>query len=250
MITFVASIVGAVIADIWQGKNRVTEYYDKARDFEPYQGWVPMEGRGVTWWVEPGEAIWIEAKYLRPISGNIFYGDKLGAVAYAIKQGDVQLYAPFGQITLITPAWVAESIQYAEDDVGVPWTTGDDELDEWLVRPDKYMDDRGYDDEERAEMQAELEAELAEAVRTGQGDLGHWMATVRDGNHRAFGAVLGGEEAVAIRIYDNDVQDIKEDLRKGEWTLDNKPLLAKMIEDTGQEPYWLERIIKSKRLRE
>jgi len=288
MLAFLATLVGAVIADAAQGRSQVTEFYTKARSLVPSEGWVPMEGRGVVWWVEPGEAVWIEARYLLPTSGNPFDGEQLGAVADGVEQGGVELYAAFGDIDLITPGEVAESIRGAEDLDGDPWTTGDEDLDEWLADPREALElwedidlavnfkmwSEGKDPDRVQEMLDRLESmgrydpgselfleatgagyladfkrDLAHAVATRQGDLGHWTAYLRDGNHRAFGAVLGGEEAVAVRVAAPEIDRLQRSLIRGDGSPGQHPLLAKMIEDTGHEPDWLERILKGQRAR-
>ena len=59
-----------------------------------------------------------------------------------------------------------------------------------------------------------LEKELKEAEREGQGDFGALAVQVRDGNHRTFGAAIGGEDVVWIRLYDNQLQSLREDSYK------------------------------------
>lgn len=241
------SIAGAAVFDALEDPGEMSEYYPKTakHEMEEYQGWVLMEGDGVAWLVEPGEAVWIDSRYLRPISGNIFDADKLAAIAGTIqKGGGNQRYvfmAPYGQVQRIGPSEVAESIRYTEDDPGRPFTTGDEDLDAWLADPEQWLADNGWDDDSRAELQAEKEAELQEAVRKNRGDLGQWTATIRDGNHRAFGAALGGEEAVAVRLYDNDVQDLKEGIRRGRFHLPwQADLIEKAVEDTGEPADWMQ----------
>lgn len=239
---FVASIVGAALLDGSRSAN-VRTFYDKEKP--GYQGWIGLKGRRVTWWVEPGAAVWIEARYLRPLSGNIFYGDKLRAVADTLRSGrELEFGAPYGQISRIDRDAIQEYLAYQDDIEGPPWTTGDEELDAYLTDPETFLEDHADDEEERAELEARLEAELLEAEQAGDGDFGAWTAVVRDGNHRAFGSVLGGERSVAIRIYDNDICDLQEAVRsgfKGYRADENRALLAKAIADTGQEPWWLER---------
>jgi hypothetical protein len=246
---FVVSIVGALASDALRQPGEFEEYY--RRDLEIYRGWIPMRGRGVTWWVEPGEAVWIEAKYLRPIFGNIFSADKLGAVARAVRRGaatssPVDFYAPYGQISLIGPGEVENSIQYAEWEPGPVLTTGDEELDRWLADPDQYVRDVASvrflhgDKEYMASLAQEMNERLQRAVRARSGDLGGWMASVRDGNHRTFGSVLGGEERVAVRLYDNDVQRLQEDCRCGTLSDHQKALLRKMVSDTRSRSWWME----------
>lgn len=203
-----------------------------------------MTGNAVKWFVEPGQAVWIESKYLRPISGNLFDADKLGAVANEVirrrkNRSFVSFYASYGQIHRITPENIAESLAYKDYDSGTPWTTGLPALDDWLLRRENK--------ETTAEEDREMEPVLDDAVATGSGDLGKWTATVRDGNHRTFGAVLGREEKVAVRFYDNDVQDMREAARRRasgaapNWNDDQMlELLEQGISDTAAYPDWLD----------
>ncbi len=76
------------------------------------------------------------------------------------------------------------------------------------------------------------------------GDFGQWSATVRDGNHRAFGSMLGGEERVAIRVYDNDMIELQELLKgRGRPSQQTKSrrMIEKMVRDTGGLAHWMER---------
>lgn len=241
---FMASLFGSMIAQALRSRAEFREYYPKsaAGELRPSYGWTEMIGEGVRWQVEPGSAVWIESRYLRPIAGNIFDEHKLGAVAKAVKQArreersTIAMMAGYGQIHRLDPEWIAESQAYRDDNIGDPFTTGDRQLDEWLVR--RY--NRENDDEEENQ---EMEERLAEAVASNQGDLGQWTATVRDGNHRTFGAVLGGEQKVAIRLYDNDEQELRELCREGfnnRRSLERRDLLRKAIADTRMRPHWLD----------
>lgn len=52
-------------------------------------------------------------------------------------------------------------------------------------------------------------------------DLGKLLFTVRDGNHRVFGALIAGERHVWMHLSDNDVQDVRE------WQRDRRAFLAR-----------------------
>ncbi len=246
---FMASLFGSMISAALRTERSFADFYPKSAsgELQPNLGWIPLRDRGVRWLVEPGSAVWIESRYLRPMSGNIFDEDKLGAVAKAVQQArrsgePVPMYAGYGQVHRLTAEWIAESLAYDNSGDGPPFTTGDRDLDEWLVR--RY--NRENSDPEENE---EMEVHLAAAEAAGQGDLGKWTASVRDGNHRTFGAVLGGEERVAIRLYDNDEQDLRElaatrfvspDGRRQAWMDERRDLLLKAVKDTGRRPHWLD----------
>ena len=52
-------------------------------------------------------------------------------------------------------------------------------------------------------------------------DIGKLLFTVRDGNHRVFGALIAGERHVWMHLSDNDVQDVRE------WRRDREAYLAR-----------------------
>lgn len=54
-----------------------------------------------------------------------------------------------------------------------------------------------------------------------EGDIGKLLFTVRDGNHRVFGALIAGERHVWMHLSDNDVQDVRE------WRRDREAYLAR-----------------------
>jgi hypothetical protein len=239
---FVASIIGALISDVKRSRSDLGEHYPESAKGEiSSHGWLEMHGRNVTWLVEPGEAVWIESEYLRPIEGNIFHADKMAAVSRAVRGASqrIPFYASYGQIRRIDPEMVAESIQYQRYQVGRPFTTGNKGLDRFLeVGEEEWMAELG--EEETAQKQLKKMKRLLDvAVKTQQGDLGRWSAVVRDGNHRVFGSILGGESRVAIRIYDNDVQDLREGLRSGKLRPLQSDLIAKALADTGTKPWWM-----------
>jgi hypothetical protein len=248
VIPWLLSIFGALLSDAMRTRSELEEFYpDTAGGTMKRSGeWLQLHGSSVVWFAEPGEAVWIEAGYLRPTWGNIFDSDKLGSVAKAVRGATEPLLfmAPWGNVSRIDRDDIAESIEYAEWNAGTPWTTGDDDVDLYLKDPEQWLEDNAWDDESRAELQAEKEAELVEAEAEGAGDFGHWTATLRNGNHRAFGSVIGGEQFVVVRVDDGDVAHVQEDLRRGTWRMDNQALLQKMITDTGTAPWWLERLAR------
>lgn len=181
-------------------------YPDSARGtVELYLGEV-LQGEGaVRWPGSRGELVPVDARYAYPISGNIFDGEKLGAVAGEVGarswRNPVVLRPGYGLFGVVDRQDIQESIQYAGDELGQPYTTGDEELDAYLAQPDDYT---------RAEARA-FELRLRRAEREGAGDFGALTVQVRDGNHRTFGAILGGEDPVWVRIMDNQRHRLVED---------------------------------------
>ena len=75
------------------------------------------------------------------------------------------------------------------------------------------------DDSTKDEADADLAEELADAVAHKAGDLGALAVDVRDGNHRAFGAMVGGEPYVYVRVMANDLQRLRN--RERNWEGDD-----------------------------
>ncbi len=180
-------------------------------------------GRNVWWNGTEGHMMKVPARDLVPIEGNIFYPEKLAAVAQAVRRARRPLVfdAPYGHPSLIDRDRIQESIQYARDgDPLVPvYSTGDEDLDEYLLDPKDTLGKFGKPGSKRYEKaKAEREEAIEDARRRGLGDFGRLGVQVRDGNHRAFGAVLGGESHVWILLDNNAWQDFHDTHSPGsEW---------------------------------
>jgi len=174
-------------------------------------------GRRVAWHGHEGRMIRIDADYLVPLDGNIFYPEKLAAVEEAVQGASASdplvFDAAYGMAFVIDAVRVAESIQYHEEGSTQPvYTTGRRDLDAYLANKDEYLEAFGDpsdpDDEEVQAEDQRMQKALAEAERTGRGDLGKLGFQVRDGNHRVFGALLGGEPFVWLILEENQRQDL------------------------------------------
>jgi len=208
------------LADLAEwGTGEFEDYYPSSASGEIFEEWPSpphdyYSGRRVVWIGTEGRMIRAQPEYLQHIWGNIFDQDKLAAVASGISSatGPVGIIAPYGQAGVIDPVRVKESIEYAEDEgLDEPYTTGDEELDAYLTDPGAAIEERAdLEESSEEEARALFEAELAAAVAAGDGDLGEIAVTVRDGNHRAFGALLGGEPYVYVMLMDNDYQRLME----------------------------------------
>jgi len=164
-----------------EGYGEFADYYPEsaAGELEPTD---PYYGRNVIWDGYDGRMIRVHPDNIRMMPENIFDADKLAAIVSGIDEAHdrVVFTAPYGMVSVITPQDVKESIEYEDEE---PFTTGDPELDAWLVDPSIFDEDE----------QEELQKSLVKAMERGDGDLGQIIATVRDGNHRAFGALIAGE---------------------------------------------------------
>lgn len=128
-------------------------------------------GRRVTWIGIPGQMIEIDPNYVVPMWGNVFDAGKLAAVANAVRNGEKPvLGVGFGTVQIIDASTIEEANASME--------SGDTE----------WPTDRPFDER----------------------DIGKLLYTIRDGNHRTFGALIGGERKVWINLYDNTFQLVKQ----------------------------------------
>ena len=186
------------------GYGEFEDYYPKSARGgyadEPYDRYY---GRNVIWLGEDGAMVRVGRDFFHQIDGNIFDPDKLAAMIDGVENHPdrVEVVAPVVDASLVGPLTIGESIAYAEyDDLDRPLSTGDDELDEYLA---EKANNRRYRDRE-------MEAVLKEAVEEEWGDLGEWQFQIRDGNHRAFGAIIAGEPYFYAFLYANTLQDARE----------------------------------------
>lgn len=176
--------------------------------------YTPYYGRNVIWMGEKGRMIRCSPEYTSPIVGNIFDPDKLLAIKEYIENPDTER-AVFTCCVLADPSIIdiddvrdtqvsAKQDRLWEMYLDRPFTTGDDELDEYLVA--QYEDDL---DQYEAEELIDFEDRIKESIENGEGDLGQYWITIRDGNHRVFGAFAAGERYIyAVVLKDSlDVVD-------------------------------------------
>lgn len=182
---------------------RFEDYYPKSARHRleiPYGDKI-YTGKNVEWIGVPGEMFKADPRYITHIDGNIFDPKKLRSVVEGISRSDrpVRMFPPYGQIMKIDVDDVEESLLYEELNQGRPLTTGDRTADDFLRDPDLFSE----------EEQEEIRELLEELEEQGSGDLGKWRVTTRDGNHRTFGAILAGEPYIWVRLYDNDMIDVR-----------------------------------------
>jgi len=171
-------------------------------------------GRNVIWDGYDGRMMKARPEHIQHIFGNTFDKDKLAAVVRGINEAEEKVIftAPYGTATKIGLLDVKESIEYKDyEGLDRPYTTGDKELDRYLVDPEEVLNDYADpDDPEYEEKKEEFDEALKEAVAFGEGDLGEWAITLRDGNHRAFGSLIAGEPYVWVIMSDAQYQNFKE----------------------------------------
>lgn len=192
------------LANVVSGEPRepeLDEFYPQSAEgtVEIYSNRHLYQGRKVLWPGTPGQMVRVYPEYMRNIEGNIFTPAKLKAVAKAVHeaQDPIVFHPPYGTMQKINRTVIEESIQYEDDN---PLSTGDEEADEYLKDPSEFG----------TEEQREMEALIAELEEEKSGDFGAWIATIRDGNHRAFGAIIGGEPFIWMKLSANEMQDVEE----------------------------------------
>ena len=83
-----------------------------------------------------------------------------------------------------------------------------DYVDDYNEDPEEYEEDL-----ELIEEYIELVDEIYEAERIGDGDFGRVVVTLRDGNHRTFGAIKSGEEHVFVEVTKNSLSQMEPELK-------------------------------------
>lgn len=164
-------------------------------------------GRRVRWLGQEGRMVRLDWDQVYSMQLNIFDPSRVAAFAEMIRQGyEPVLHAPPARFTYVDSGDVAETQQaWARGELGIdgmtrPYTTGDDDLDEFLRDPDEFVEQWADDDQDETAMRAEMEERAQKAEEEQEGDLGKIVAQLRDGNHRAFGAQLAGEPYVWVLV--------------------------------------------------
>ena len=185
--------------------DEVGDHYDELEDnqFLP----DPYHARNIVWMGESGRMVKVTPKNSEPIWGNIFHEDKIRETAQAIKYSEdtVKFNAPLAHISILDIQDVKENIEAAKDgdlmfdpviDDVHRYSTGDDELDRYIVDPEEFLEVEAYDDEHKQELHAEMESMIKQATAEQWGDIGNLHIQIRDGNHRRAAAFMAGEPFV------------------------------------------------------
>lgn len=193
-----------------RGSGKLKDYYPESADGSYEEKFSLYRGRNVIWDGEEGKMIKINPEYVIPTFGNVWDSDKLSAVVRGVQQSEdyTTFEAAYGDVDKIDLQTVKESIEYEEEQYRL--TTGDEELDRYLVDPEEVLEeyaDREEEPEEYLEAKNDLDERLKEAENNNEGDLGEWQFTLRDGNHRIFGAILAGEPYIYGMITTNKLRD-------------------------------------------
>lgn len=217
-----------------------SDYYS-GKSPEVSYGYKIYPGRKVDWVGKEGETIKVDSDLVSSREDNITDPKKVHAVKDHIKfsKEKVKFNTPIADIRIIDLDYIRETQEaYARDELNseyrieTPFTTGDDDVDAYLyMDTDEFAEKMGldadfvdpdgnpimdeildYNDEEDAQDIAddihntffEVKQKLREAIETKSGDIGKVWAVIRDGNHRAWGAILSGESYIYVKplMYD------------------------------------------------
>jgi hypothetical protein len=164
-------------------------------------------GDRVLWYTETSKnLVKVESDYVVMMPGNHFnitHPDQLDAWNNSISLHDstnpMLVRAPTGDLQFIERFKIEESQEAAKNDLlhelelSRPWTTGDDVADEYLADPEEFLEE--YEDIYTKE---EMESLVLELERERSGDFGKTYVQLRDGHHRAFGAIQAGERFICV----------------------------------------------------
>jgi hypothetical protein len=228
-----------------EGDGEFEDHYSGKKP-EAYEYEDEYYGRNVIWIGNTGKTLKIPSEYVTSREDNIFDYDKAKVLANYIRDHDdrVVFRTSDADVRHIDLDDVKTS-QHNPDYMGISrsFTTGDEELDQFLANGDdaigdimiysgEYLNDdytldlprlqeELYEDDieefndiveqheaEYAELQDILQR-LKEAEEDGDGDLGAIWAIMRDGNHRTQAAIFSGEPYIYVEPleYDDNYDD-------------------------------------------
>ncbi len=186
---------------------------------------VDYLGKNVAWYTDkPERAEVFEAEYITSTPGNEFNQGKFNALFNSFNRAAYSpdpnaflfLPMPWGYVSQITLADVAETQNAARQGrIGTvlepgtdyvldrAWTTGEDEVDEFLADPEEFVEihEEVYaDDLEGRSLQDYMVEWANRLAEEGSGDLGERVVQLEGGNHRAFSAIASGENRIWVEI--------------------------------------------------
>lgn len=210
------------------------EYFAEKLPEDAKRNSVYYTGRAITWYGTPGKMVSVPAHMIERMEHNIFYQDKLDYLEDMIQNSEdnVEIEVSYGTVHQIGIVDVMETQRSFKDDrldidydnLDEPYTTGDDDIDEYLASEDVseldlydynfwnidssdlleyinknkgyYKDDESFEDfindfDDLTENDIEcvkdflkIEKIIQEMIKDGDGDLGTYRVQARDGNHR------------------------------------------------------------------
>lgn len=159
----------------------------------------------ILWFGKKGTMYKALPEYTSPREDNIFYPDKLAAVAEAVSSGEpIISYAPPAHLIRISLDEVEGTQRAAQNDrlweygIAHAFTTGEPEMDAYLADPERAEEREAPSNSESWHRKMRRHARSLERLK--RGDLGKYWVKIRDGNHRIFGAFLGGAPYAWVNV--------------------------------------------------
>ena len=219
------------------------DFKDQDRKLHP-----KFRGKNVIWYAyDKDRARKVYPRYVSAREDNIFDQAKLNAVARHVKTSfdSVELFTPVADERVIDIEYIQLTLKANKDDrlqseyaLDEPFTTGDDEVDDFLTDEEAWFEENSYVeyediltyvnnrdklesdykegnvDEDSYELMTDaLEQydhilnEIERVKENQSGDMGQRWYVLRDGNHRGLGAIKGGEPFIYITISKNSYNE-------------------------------------------
>jgi len=193
-------------------------------------------GQRVAWLGSEGKMFRAYPRFTWPMQENIFEQEKICAIGMAIlgasEEKPIYIPAPYGDMGQIDINDIREDQQNRinmlhEHEVldHRYWTTGDDELDNYLGDPEEFLST--WDEDDAVELRSAMEERVQEAIQDQDGDIGEMWVQIRNGNHRTFAAFLAGEPFVWVRLEANRYQEVE--LPDNDWSRERAPWMRERL---------------------
>ena len=181
------------------------------------EGWLDRDaspdelysGHNVEWIGRPGHMLRVEWDQVQTTHLNPFVSRKVATFARMMSDPNINVVAkaPPAMVTSVSLDDVAESQKAEADDellasygMTRPFSSGDDELDEYLAGPETFLEYYAADEDDADVITADMTVRSEEAISKCEGDLGNIVVYLRDGNHRAMAAQLSGEPDLWVDV--------------------------------------------------
>lgn len=213
-----------------------SDFSDYYSDEEPQPGKFDkvFKGRRVSW-IGNEKTIEVDSEYVSSREDNISNPKKVKAVRDHIRYSDtrVTFTAPPADVRIIDGDFIFDTQEAnargdldSEYRIDKPFSTGDEDVDKFIYmdkkdyaeycgldkdfvtdegEPDleeikQYVDEEDIEDtiNEIEECFNDIKERMHYAFNKKTGDIGKTWAVLRDGNHRAWGAILAGETSIFV----------------------------------------------------
>lgn len=163
----------------------------------------------VDWIGIQGQMMKLGWDQIHAFPGNPFVPSRVAAFRDIIRDSHDRplLYAPPVQLYRVSledvrdtnDAQVRDEL-FESHGMSRPFTSGDEELDEFLADEEDFLQTYADDEEDEQTLRSDMLLRSERAIEEQSGDLGKIVAQLRDGNHRSFGAQLAGEDEIWVTV--------------------------------------------------